>query len=339
MKFLIVGLGSMGKRRARCLKALGYDSIYGFDLRADRCLQAEEATGIKTYTDVEKAIKEVGPDALIISVPPDVHHVYMKNAVQKRIHFFVEASVVNTDMEQISRDARAAGIVAAPSATLRFHPGIRTIASLIRNGRVGKVSNVLYHCGQYLPDWHTYEHVREYYVSNPATGGAREIVPFELTWLIDIFGKPQKVFANVRKTIDIEGAENIDDTYNCLLDYGKSLLTMTVDVVSRFATRRLVVNGDKAQLIWDWNEPRIALYDPSTGKWDNLSFQMDEAAPGYNPNIGENMYIDELRAFIEATQCKSPFCNTLEEDGAILDLLYALERSDREGCTQDFASK
>ena len=33
MKFLIVGLGSMGKRRIRCLKSLGYEDIVGYDVR------------------------------------------------------------------------------------------------------------------------------------------------------------------------------------------------------------------------------------------------------------------------------------------------------------------
>jgi predicted dehydrogenase len=175
--------------------------------------------------------------------------------------------------------------------------------------------------------------VKDYYVSNPVTGGAREIVPFELTWLVDIFGMPKKVFANVRKTIHIEGAEKIDDTYNCLLDYGDTLLTMTVDVVSRFATRRLVVNGDKAQLVWDWNRPNIEVYNTSTKTWDTIPYQMDKAAPGYNANIGENMYIDELRQFIGATSGSGPFCNTLRDDGAVLHLLYMLERSDRDGRT------
>ena len=91
----------------------------------------------------------------------------------------------------------------------------------------------------------------EYYVSNPATGGAREIVPFELTWITDIFGMPHKVFGNVRRTIRIPGAEKIDDTYNFLLDYGDLLATITIDVVSRSATRRLTINGDARQLRWD----------------------------------------------------------------------------------------
>jgi predicted dehydrogenase len=300
-------------------------------MRDDRRREFVEKTGYAAHGDVRKAIAEMRPDALIISVPPDVHHVYMKLAVEYGIHFFVEASVTDTDMEQIARDAEKKGIVAAPSATLRFHPGIQTITSLVREGRLGKVSNVLYHCGQYLPDWHTYERVKDYYVSNPVTGGAREIVPFELTWLVDIFGLPTKAYANVRKTIHIEGAEKIDDTYNCLLDYGDSLLTMTVDVVSRFATRRLVINGDKAQLVWDWNRPNIEIYNPVAKTWDAIPYQMGKAAPGYNANIGENMYIDELRQFIGATAGQEKFCNTLKDDGAVLRLLYTMEQSDRDG--------
>ncbi|MEK7353947.1 MAG: aminotransferase class III-fold pyridoxal phosphate-dependent enzyme [Chloroflexota bacterium] len=36
MKVLIVGLGSMGKRRIRCLKALGHEDILAYDPREDR---------------------------------------------------------------------------------------------------------------------------------------------------------------------------------------------------------------------------------------------------------------------------------------------------------------
>lgn len=331
MNFLVVGLGSMGKRRVRCLQALGHSNVAGFDLRADRREEAQRLFGVRTFGDIAGAVDSTRPHALIISVPPDAHHVYMKLAVKRRIHYFVEASVVDTDMAKIARDTRAAGIVGAPSATLRFHPGIRKIGEIVRSGELGKVSNVIYHCGQYLPDWHTYEKVSDYYVSNPATGGAREIVPFELTWLTAILGMPKKVFGNVRKTIHIEGAERIDDTYNCLLDYGHCLATVTIDVVSRFATRRLTVNGDARQLRWDWNVNHIEVYDPGKQKWETIPYEMARAAAGYNANIGENMYIDELRSFIDATTGKGRFDNTLEDDHAILKMLYALEESDRAG--------
>lgn len=334
MNFLVVGLGSMGKRRVRCLKALGHGGIFGFDLRADRRKETEDRYGIRTFADINAALDETSPHALIVSVPPDVHHVYMKLAAARRIHFFVEASVTDTDMAAIARDSAAAGIVAAPSATLRFHPGVRRIRELVRGGSLGKISNVLYHCGQYLPDWHTYEKVSEYYVSNPVTGGAREIVPFELTWLADIFGLPQKVSGNVRKTIEIEGAEWIDDTYNCLLDYGDFLATLTVDVVSRCATRRLTVNGSAKQLYWDWSRNCVELYEPAKAKWESVAYKTGKAEEGYNENIGENMYVDELRCFIDATLGKGRFVNTLADDHAVLKVLYAVEQAERTGSAQ-----
>lgn len=333
MNFLIVGLGSMGKRRIRCLKALGHEisNIAGFDVREDRLKESEQKYGIKTYSDIESALETENPSALIISVPPDFHHIYMETAIEKSIHFFVEASVVDTNMDIIREKLRNTDIVAAPSATLLFHPAIKIISEFIKNGKLGKISNIIFHSGQYLPDWHTYEKVSEYYVSNPATGGAREIVPFELTWLTNLFGFPERVCGNVKKTIEIGGAEKIDDTYNFLLDYEKFLATITIDVVSRWATRRLLINGDQKQLIWDWNQKYIQIYDPSRDQWQNLVYQMMDAEVGYNPNIGENMYIAELRAFINAIEDKAPFINTMENDHKVLKLLYAVEQSNKNG--------
>mgnify|MGYP003823988081 CR=1 FL=1 len=90
MKFLEIGLGSMGKRRVRCLQALGYKDVVGFDLRQDRRNETEQKYRIKTYGDIAQAIKECNPDAFIISVPPHVHHIYVKLAIENKKHFFVE---------------------------------------------------------------------------------------------------------------------------------------------------------------------------------------------------------------------------------------------------------
>ncbi|MBI5885824.1 MAG: Gfo/Idh/MocA family oxidoreductase [Deltaproteobacteria bacterium] len=339
MRFLVIGLGSMGKRRIRCLKALGQTGIYGFDPRKDRRGEAEQRYGVKTFADIHEAIKAARPDAFLICAPPDAHHIYMKEAVAAKTPFFVEASVVDTGLDEIKRQTVAAGIVAAPSATLYFHPAIKTVSEIVASGRLGKVSNVILHSGQYLPDWHTYERVSDYYVSNPATGGGREIVPFELTWLTKVFGFPGRVCANFRKTISIEGAEAIDDTYNCLLDYGGFLASVTVDVVSRRAVRRLLVNGSEGQLLWDWDVNCVKVYDPAKAAWVEHGYEMKGAEAGYNANIGENMYIDEVAAFIDAVSGKTPFPNTLEDDHKVLKLLYAIEESDRSSAFVRFDEK
>ncbi len=329
LSFLVAGLGSMGKRRIRCLKALGFEAIRGVDTRADRRRDAAEGYGIRTYPDMGSALRESRPDALVISTPPDLHHVYMKEAAANCIHFFVEASVVDAGMAEVMSALEKKDTVAAPSATLLFHPAIRKVSELVSSGRLGRLSNVLLHSGQYLPDWHTYEKVADYYVSNPLTGGCREIVPFELTWLTRVFGFPRAVSASFGKTISIKGAEGIDDTYNVLFDYEGFLASMTVDVVSRHATRRLLVNGEDGQLVWDWDVQSVRVYDPVKGMWEAHGYEMKGAHEGYNPNIGENMYIDEMRNFVEAIEGKRPFINTMENDHKVLRLLYAIEEAGR----------
>ncbi|MFA6075356.1 MAG: Gfo/Idh/MocA family oxidoreductase [Negativicutes bacterium] len=329
MKFLVVGLGSMGKRRIRCLQALGFKEISGFDVREERRLEVSEL-GIVVYNEMATALAEANPSVLVISVPPDLHYIYIELAIKNNLHFFVEASVVDTNFDYIKQELLLNDtVVAAPSATLCFHPAILIIRKLISECKLGKISNIILHSGQFLPDWHTYENVSDYYVSNPATGGAREIVPFELTWLCSVFGFPLRVCGNCRKTIKIEGAEKIEDTYNCLLDYGDFLATVTVDVVSRHATRRLLINGDKGQLIWDWDYSLIRLFDALDQKWIEIPYEMKTAANGYNENIGENMYIEEMRSFIRAIEGKQAFINNMDNDHKVLKTLYAIEEADR----------
>lgn len=329
MNIIIIGLGSMGKRRIRCLHALGQKSIRGVEARADRRDEAAQKYGLPTFATLEAALAAGPADAFIISVPPAAHHFYMSKGVEHRVPFFIEASVVDTGLAETAAACAKLGLLAAPSATMLFHPAIQQIAGIISRGEIGTVANVVHHMGNYLPDWHTYEKVSDFYVSQRETGGAREIVPFEMTWLAGIFGLPLRVSGHVRKTIVIEGAEQIDDTYNCILDYGKFLMVLIVDVVARPSTRRTLINGSKGQLIWDWSENCVRLYDPVKETWDRRPYDAGQSAAGYNANIGETMYIEEIRNFIDAIDGRRPYINTLEKDHAVLKMLYAVEEADR----------
>ena len=83
-------------------------------------------------------------------------------------------------------------------------------------------------------------------------------------------------------------------------------------------------------MIWDWNLNNVQVYDPLINQWEIISYEMKSAESGYNLNIGENMYIDELNAFIQAIKKGKAFINTMENDHKILKLLYAIEQADRD---------
>lgn len=322
MKIAIVGLGSMGKRRIRNLTHLGALDLVGFDIRDDRVREVlgigHQAREFATDESFENF------DAVVVSTSPDHHVSVLERAVRARKPVFVEASVTLDGLPHIHEMAEELGVLICPSCTMRFHPAIKEIKSLVTSERLGRPTNFIYHCGQYLLDWHPWEDIRDFYVSKKETGAAREIVAFELTWMTDVFGDVCDSCCVFGKTIDL--GVDIDDTYSFGARFGtRTIGSVTIDVTSRVATRRLTLNLEKGQLNWDWNKGTIDIEAVELGRSESTKFSMADAAPNYNKNITELMYIDEMRSFIDAVQGTSNFPNTLEDDIKVLQTLLKLE--------------
>ena len=326
MKFLVVGLGSMGKRRIRNLKHLQQNNIIGFDLRKDRCKEAFEKYQIKTYYDIEKALKE-SPDAMIISTPPDLHMKYAKIAIQNKIHFFTEASVVKDDMEEVIQSLSDSEIIGLPSCTMRYHPIILEIKRILKNNKIGKPLSFLYHSGQYLPDWHPWEDYKNFYASKRETGACREIVPFELIWIVDIFGEIKSLTAIKSKVSNLE--TDIDDIYNVLLDLKNGIQgNLTVDVISRFPYRQLKILGEEGVIFADWSNRNVSYFTKELG-WKQTN--VDDGVVEKNYIHGEGPYIEEMKTFLKVIRNEMPSPYTFSEDLKILKILEIIERSSNEG--------
>ena len=322
MNVLVLGLGSMGKRRIRCLRTLGCGSIAGYDLREDRREEAEEKYQVQVVSNIDSLVLNK-TDAIIISTPPDKHSECIKLAIEEKKPAFVEASVILEGLAELNELAQKQGVFIAPSCTLKFHPAVQDIKNIVQSGEYGKVTSFTYHSGQYLPDWHPWEKVKDFYVGNRETGGCREIVPFELTWITDVVGFPENITGFYGKTMDV-GAD-IDDTYVIAMDFGDYYGSMTVDVVSRYALRSLVLNMEYGQILWRWDENTVRLYNAIDQRWVHYRSAEGQAAAGYNKNIIEDMYVEETRLFIEAVKGRAKFPNSLDEDIRVLGLLQKIE--------------
>lgn len=331
-KYLVIGLGSMGKRRIRCLLALGAEKtdIYGIDVREDRCAETAQKYGIHIVKD-ENEIDFSEIKALIVSLPPDKHFEGIKIAFKHRKPVFVEASVVLNDVWKI-KEGNTDNIFVAPSCTFIFHPVIKEIKNIVQSEMYGKVCNFSYHSGQYLPDWHPWENVKEFYVGNRITGGAREIVPYELTWIVDVLGYPKAVKGYFRKTVDV-GCD-IEDSYVCSLDYGDMVGSLLVDVVGRNALRNLVINFENAQLQWRCDADQLEVFEVQTNRWKSIEMGNMIHEEGYSKNINEDMYIDEIDAFLRGIEDNRLYPNTVEKDIRILEILEEIENSDGGFCRE-----
>lgn len=327
MRGLVIGLGSMGKRRIRNLKNLGISNLAGFDQRYDRRQEVESIYGLSTFDSAEEAIQAFKPNFLVISTSPESHMKFALMAREKGIDAFIEASV--TDLEtihQLAETADASKSLLIPSSSMRYFPGPALIRKILAGGMLGRPIHFTYTTGQKLEDWHPWEPIADYYVSKRETGGAREIVPFELTWLCEIFGVPKVLSSTVMKLSELEA--QIDDYFHFMLSFPSGLVgNITIDVISSpLATRefRLHCTEGTVHFSGDRNVVQV-LHVDSTKSLEHLLDSGTKQDEYINP---EEPYIQEMRAFLDAVLSRdvSMFPNNLANDAEMLRLLTRIEQ-------------
>jgi len=219
---------------------------------------------------------------------------------------------------------KSGSLIGVPSCTLRYFPGPKKIRELIQQGTIGKPLSFTYQSGQFLPDWHPWEDYRDFYVSKRETGACREIVPYELTWLQEIFGKVNKISCFKDKLGDLDA--DIDDVYQILLCFENRMMGhLLVDVIARPAVRMLRINCSDGTIEWDHALNKVRCYQASKGEWSDIDLQKGSIESDYiHP---EDPYIEELGNFIEAIKGKQEYPLSFENDEYILDLLRRAEES------------
>ncbi len=323
MKFLQIGLGSMGKRRIRNLlfHKINKDNIYGFDISSKRCDEVAKEYGIKTINNFNQALKEFKPDAFIISTPPDLHERYFLYAAKHKLHFFTEVPTTDKGYKELMPLLNKS-FVAAPSCTFRYVPAIKKIKELLYKGTIGKVLSFNHYLGQYLPDWHPYEDYRRIYFAQKETGGCREFLPHELVWLADIFrSKTDKAIGVYNKISKLK--ISADDIYCVIVQFKNGVIgNMMIDLLNRAASRTLRIIGSEGTLDWDWLNYEIKLHLPDK-KEKIIKLPNIKKLAHYNTT--EDIYRAEMKDFLLAIARRKKFPYTFKENWGMLKVFYKVD--------------
>jgi predicted dehydrogenase len=325
MKFLQIGLGSMGKRRVRCIHALRVGETIGFDLRADRRAEAESLYGIRTVATFEEGMA-ADPDAILISTPPDQHVEYCLAAIAAGKPFFAEETVMleSESVTPVLEALERRPVLAAPSCTMRFHPAVTQIRAALQDGEIGRPLAFTAQSLSYLPDWHPWERVQDFYVASRVSGGGREMVIFDLDWIEWLFGNLTTVVAEISKASQIPA--DIDDVFHLLGRFDGGLSgSFTSSVAFRVPGRSLEVACENGQIIWDSRGHRVMVYSGADGKWQHT---METASREHSY---DRMYIEEIEHFLQAVRGEVTYIRDFHDVKRMLEVLCAVERSAAEG--------
>ena len=322
LRILVVGLGSMGRRRIRLLK--GIDSqmtVAGVDLSADRCRQAEKECDVRTWADLSSALGDFNPVAVVVSTSPLSHGPIVMSCLKHGVHVFTELNLVKGWYKRAMRMAGKKGLQLFVSSTFLYRRELQYVARAVR----GKTVNYIYHSGQYLPDWHPWESYKDFFVANKRTNACREILAIEFPWLINAFGEIESVHVmrdrNSRLDIDFP-----DNYIISIRHKNGNKGVFCQDIVSRKGLRRLEVYSEELHLFWEGTPQSLAKYDLKKREMRDVRLYEDvEQNSQYNSNIIENMYRDELVAFLKCIRGKSVARYTFADDFKVLSLIDRVE--------------
>ena len=89
MNVVVIGLGSMGKRRVRLLRDLYNDvQICGVDAQVTRRAECEEKFGVKTYDNLDSCLTNFLGEAAFICTPPLSHADIIRDCLLHGMHIF-----------------------------------------------------------------------------------------------------------------------------------------------------------------------------------------------------------------------------------------------------------
>lgn len=324
MKIIVIGLGSMGKRRIRLLSERKDIQLLGIDSQESRCEEVKEKFGIKCYASIAEVVKVEQPDAAVISTSPLSHAAIIKECLENDLHVFTEINLVDDGYAENMALAEEKGKVLFLSSTFLYRKETQTIIE--KANQATCPLNYIYHIGQYLPDWHPWESYNNYFIGNPRTNGCREIMAIDLPWIVTAFGPIKKVSAVKSKNTQLN--INYNDNYLITIEHengNKGMLA--VDVVTRKSIRHIDVYGEQFQMSWNGTADSLMEYDIENKELKNIQFEdAAEHVEGYAAFITENPYREELNAFL--TQIANPTVVpawTFEKDFELLKIIDQIE--------------
>lgn len=313
MRVLVIGLGSMGRRRVRLLKKINPEiDIIGVDQNAERAMTVQDEYGIEVCDNLAEALDNGNAEYAVVCTAPGTHADIICQCLQSNLHVFTELNLISDKYEENMALARERDKVLFLSSTFLYREEIGFIAEQVQN--VKSRLNYSYHVGQYLPDWHPWEKISDYFVSDKRTNGCREILAIELPWLIQAFG--EIVSVEVLSGKNTELCIDYMDNYLLLIQHSSGHKGMlAVDVMSRKAVRNLEVFGEDLYLSWDGTPDGLKIYDWKMQKEKSINlYERAESVDGYAVFVIENAYENELRVFFAETANAASAKYTFRDD-------------------------
>lgn len=339
MRVLVVGLGAIGQRHVRNLRAVLGDQLELLAVRSrglpyvlDDTLRVESSDGlcekydIRAFRDLEEAIA-CKPDAAFVCSPTSLHIQTALALARAGCHLFIEKPLAHeyARVEELIAIVERHHLVATVGYQLRFHPCLTTTHGLLRSDAIGQVVAVRAEVGEYLANWHTYEDYRGTYGARRDLGGGTLLSQIhEMDYLYWFFGLPETLFTLGGHLSSLE--IDVEDVTSTLMHFARGGLRFPVhlhqDYLQRPPRRTCHIIGDRGRIEIDLLRPNVTMYDASG------QLALCEDFRGFERN---QLFLEQTRAFLACIQDGRQAPLSLRDGAQSLRMALAAKQSLEKG--------
>jgi len=294
MKFLIAGLGSIGRRHLKNLVALGEDDIILYRTRKSTLPDAELAE-FETFTDLQTALDQ-NPQAVIIANPTAFHMYIAVPAVRRGCAIFLEKPPSHrlADLVPFEQALSASKSQVFCGFQFRFNPGLRFIQSALESDTIGRVLSFSAAWGEYLPDWHPWEDYKRSYAARSDIGGGVVLtLCHPLDYLRWLFGEVRAVSAMLSSNSGL--GIDVEDCADSIMRFENHVQgNLHLDYFRKPKRHGIEIVGTRGILYWENRTSAV-----------QLSMEGKQFRPAYQPPDDyerNSMYMEEMRHFIAVTK-------------------------------------
>jgi predicted dehydrogenase len=326
MRILICGLGSIGRRHLRNLRALGQKDVVLY--RTGRAtMPADELADFPVEHDLSAALESWRPTAVFVTNPTAAHLQVAVPAAESGAHLFLEKPVSHSleGLQALERAVADHGVRVQVGYQFRAHPTLVRARQLLLEGVIGRPLSAVAHWGEHLPGWHPWEDYRQSYSARAELGGGVVLtLSHPLDYLRWIFGDVQEVQAEVSRPgaleLDVESQATIT-----LGHAGGMTCTVELNYHQRPPRHTLEVVGSDGTLRWDGLTGELRWWTAAQKGW-----QVESPPAGFERN---DMFLIELRRFLDVVEGgAAPICSLADGIAAVrigCTALAAAERGQR----------
>ncbi len=324
MKYLIAGLGSIGRRHMRNLLTLGEKDIVLYRT-GKSTMPEEELAGFPQETSLQEALKKHRPDAVIVSNPTAMHLDVAIPAAEAGCAILLEKPISHSTarLDALQTTVKKSGSKILVAFQFRFHPGLVRAKQLISDGQIGRVISAHVHFGEYLPAWHPWEDYRKGYAARVDMGGGVVLTQCHsldyLPWLV---GKVESVWGFTAKLSDLE--VDVEDTAKIGLRFqGGALGGLHLDYNQQPPAHHFEIIGTKGSLQWNLSDGATRIYRAEKKDWEVYPLSV-----GWERNV---MFMEQMKHFLQVVRGEvAPSC-TLEDGVRVMRLIEAVHESQKNG--------